>query len=260
LSEVTSAFLLEVLKHWLIPVIVVLVVKLITQKHINNREKTMKPKQKAAIGWAVGILAGIALAITFFLIGKSSTNGTNQRTNDMAAGTPQKQTAEVAAAKTQSSSAPPSPIQENQCVFPPAAKIHIFNGADGSAKAGLPAGSKVYITTNQTPSDITAEIDLHGAHNIKQLTVDIEYEYHSDSHVYPASLGFAIKDSQGVRLWSAKHQFVPKVCKTRVHEPTIVFPVDSKCDLPSVTVEVTPLNAGDFGFYIYKLDGMLTTQ
>ena len=155
----------------------------------------------------------------------------------------------------------PKPVTEYPFSFS-GGKLHIFSRSDGPKMATLPGEAEVCITTSKPPFVLTAKVDLEeGVQSVKKLVVAIQYEYHADhlTNRNSASLQFALKDSAGKEVWSKTQGFLPAVVKTLVGE-TNVFSIDRKYDQRDITVEVTPLRSGDFGFFIYQLNGTLTAQ
>jgi hypothetical protein len=214
----------------------------------KSSKNTTTMKQKKQFGLIVGV---VTFGIVAFVIGYWMKPGT-AKPPTLVNGTP----------KTNDIKPPPPPqVREFPFSFS-LGKLHIFSRSDGPKMANLPGDAEVCITTSKPPFMLTAKVDLEqGVQSIKKLVVAIQYEYHADTvtNRNSASLQFALKDSAGKEVWIKTQGFLPKVPMTVVDE-TNVFSFDCKYDLRDITVEVTPLRSGNFGFFIYQLNGTLTAQ
>jgi len=137
-------------------------------------------------------------------------------------------------------------------------KLHIFSDSGHPAQAGLPSDAKSYIINGEPIADEFVNLG-QGVQSLEKLTFTIVYEYHANSTNTPAALEFVVKDSGGNQIWRGKQNFLPSVAKKQTPE-TFELPIGREYDGMDVSVEVKPVSAGDFGFYIYSLDGVLTVK
>ena len=142
-------------------------------------------------------------------------------------------------------------------------KLHIYEDASGPINAGLPGDANIYIINEQSAATIANElVELSdGVQSIEQLRFRITYEYHADSTYNPARLEFVIKDKTSNQIWRGTHDFLPpKKAAKRKQISEFSFDIGRRYEGQSVTIQVKPLKAGDFGFYIYGLDGTLVVK
>ena len=141
-----------------------------------------------------------------------------------------------------------------QCILP--GKLHIFLRATDPIKAGIPKESAVYIIQDNAPSPIPDTLVQIGEKHqkIKELNFKIDYEYHANSANNPAILELAVKDSNGNPIWTGRQDFLPRKLKQRVRVP-FSLKLNHNYDRPKVQIQVKPVAAGDFGFFIYSLGG-----
>lgn len=141
---------------------------------------------------------------------------------------------------------------------PLGAKIHIFASPDSPANAGLPGDAKSIIINSGMGLSKPVNIDLgQGVQIISQLKVRVTCEYHADTANNPATLEFIIKDKNGKQIGSTlSHDFRPENLKKTFNEE-FSFDINQPFDQREVIIEVNPISAGDFGFYIYSMSGTM---
>ncbi len=142
-------------------------------------------------------------------------------------------------------------------------RVHIFQNESKAASAGLPDDAKIHAINSNTPIG-TATVDLSPkTKNIQGLNMTVTYEYHADTNNSPAILEFAIKDKTGKILWKKEESYNPKQRKMPNQQEESIndnlkIPI-SESSSP-LLIEVKPVSAGDFGFYISDLQGTLVVS
>ena len=167
-----------------------------------------------------------------------------------------------AGAATPSSSSESAYIVEVPFSCQIGSKLHIYEDAKGPINSGVPPNANIYIISEQSSATIANElVDLSdGVQGIEQLRFKITYEYHAGSTESPAILEFMIKDKAGNQIWRGTRSFLPKGAAKQKIPNEFSFDIGRRYEGQSVTVQVKPLRAGDFGFYIYGLDGKLVVK
>ncbi|TNJ37492.1 hypothetical protein FGF66_10655 [Chlorobaculum thiosulfatiphilum] len=151
------------------------------------------------------------------------------------------------------------PPRDVPVTFALGGKLHVFASPDHLAQAGLPQDAKTFIIGTGAIAD--KAIDLgEGVQTIQRLKIKITYEYHADTSNNPATLEFVIKDSDGKSIGAPLTQdFRPSTRNTQL-DNEFVFDINRAYTKRDVTIQVKPVSAGDFGFFIYALSGTLTVR
>ncbi|MFZ4702818.1 MAG: hypothetical protein ACOYMG_22470 [Candidatus Methylumidiphilus sp.] len=135
--------------------------------------------------------------------------------------------------------------------------VYIYEEATGPINAGVNPLANIYIISERSSALIANElIELSDSvKRIEQLRFKVTYEYHADSTENPAILEFLIKDKAGNQIWRGTRSFLPTgAAKHRIINE-FSFNISQKYEEQNITVQVKPLRAGDFGFYIYDVGG-----
>lgn len=146
----------------------------------------------------------------------------------------------------------------------PGGKLHIFSDEASVKASGIPSTALTYTTATRTDAFAQTDVPLRACTSlITALEGKIKYEYHAGSRNSAASIEFVIKDSaQQKVLWKGRQPFRPARSKAEIDE-TFTLPINLTIDattMPTVIVEAIPRSAGDFGFFIYELSGVLKVQ
>lgn len=141
-------------------------------------------------------------------------------------------------------------------------KLHIYKDAKGPINAGIPSNANIHIISEQSSATIANElVELSdGVQSIEQLKFIITYEYHADLTESSAILEFVIKDKDDNQIWRGIHSFLPRGATKQKITNEFSFNISRRYAGQKVIVQVKPLAAGDFGFYIYSLDGKLVVK
>lgn len=140
-------------------------------------------------------------------------------------------------------------------------KLHIYEYSEAPIMAGVPRSANIFIIGKQPLSAtiVDESVDLSEGAQIEQLEFTMDYEYHADTAHSPAMLEFVMKDIRGNQIWSRKKSFLPGTLKTRITKD-FHFIIGRKSQGLGVKIQVKPVRAGDFGFYIYMLNGTLVVK
>ncbi len=139
-------------------------------------------------------------------------------------------------------------------------KLHIYRNAQGPSAAGIPTDSEVYITGQSQDSVSDDRIELgDDTQRIKKINFNITYEYHANSNNSPARLEFVLKDENDQEIWRGTRSFRPDHTRQNFTEE-FSFDINRRYQGQQLKIQVKPLSAGDFGFYIYELRGTVETS
>jgi hypothetical protein len=147
-------------------------------------------------------------------------------------------------------------------LYPLGGKLHIYKNANDPVAAGLPSDANTYIITNDSSRPIATErVTLpDGVQSIEQLRFKVAFEYHADSTDSPAILDFVLKDGKGQQIRLGTHDFLPKGPTKQKESEEFSFDIRRSFNDKEITIEIKPVSAGDFGFYLYKIDGLLMVK
>jgi hypothetical protein len=138
-------------------------------------------------------------------------------------------------------------------------KLHIFKSQSDLDKSGIPAESKTFII-NDDDSIADEYVEFpQGVQSIEKIHFDLTYEYHADSYENPVILKFIITGTNGDMLWQGKQSIEPKTTKTELEEE-FDFPIGREYDDLGVTISAIPVSSGNYGFFIYNLEGIITVK
>jgi hypothetical protein len=138
-------------------------------------------------------------------------------------------------------------------------KLHIFTNQSDLDNSGIPAESKTFIINNDKSIADEYVGFGQGVQSIEKIHFDLTYEYHADSYENPVILKFIITGTNGDMLWQGKQSIEPKTTKTKLEE-SFDFPIGREYDGMDVTISAIPVSSGDYGFFIYNLEGIITVK